>query len=189
MEWFKKHKIISVILVLVLLGIIGGAVSPKSDNAAKAPSQTKQEEKKEPKAEKAAATLPKIGQSASDGKFEFIIKSVECNKQTVGTNQYLTKTAQGQYCIVSLSVKNVGDKAQPFFSANQKLLNAQGQEYSTDDVATSYSNPDYATTFSNINPGNTVEGTIVFDIPKDQTPTIAELHDSAYSGGVKINLQ
>jgi len=29
----------------------------------------------------------------------------------------------------------------------------------------------------------------VFDLPKDKTPVTAELHDSAFSGGVKVNLQ
>jgi hypothetical protein len=34
-----------------------------------------------------------------------------------------------------------------------------------------------------------VTGDIIFDIPKDQTPVTAELHDSAFSGGVKVSLQ
>jgi hypothetical protein len=76
------------------------------------------------------------------------------------------------------------------FSSNQKLLNADGKQYSADDTATMYASSDGSGSwYNNINPGNSVEGTIVFDIPKDQTPVTAELHDSAFSGGVKVNLQ
>ena len=34
-----------------------------------------------------------------------------------------------------------------------------------------------------------VSGDIIFDIPKGVTPVTAVLHDSAFSGGVKVNLQ
>jgi Domain of unknown function (DUF4352) len=39
-----------------------------------------------------------------------------------------------------------------------------------------------------INPGNSVNGIIVFDIPKDATIVKLELHDSAFSGGVVVNV-
>lgn len=40
-----------------------------------------------------------------------------------------------------------------------------------------------------INPGNTATGTIVFDVPKGRQIVEAELHDSALSGGVTVDLQ
>ncbi len=39
-----------------------------------------------------------------------------------------------------------------------------------------------------INPGNQVNGIIVFDVPKDVQPTRIELHDSLFSGGVTVPL-
>ena len=79
---------------------------------------------------------------------------------------------------------------QSLFSDNQYLFNASGQKYSADSTATTYAAPeDSDTWYSEINPGNSVEGAIVFDIPKDQTPTSAELHDSAFSDGIKVNLK
>ncbi|MBK5248977.1 MAG: DUF4352 domain-containing protein, partial [Actinomycetales bacterium] len=44
------------------------------------------------------------------------------------------------------------------------------------------------TFFTEINPGNTVEGTIVFDVPADAVPATLELHDSMFSGGVSVTL-
>ena len=39
-----------------------------------------------------------------------------------------------------------------------------------------------------INPGNSVKGIVVFDIPKDGQIVKLELHDSAFSGGVVVNV-
>lgn len=187
MGWFKKHKILTVIGVIVLIAIIasaaGGSNKSKTNNttASNGSGVTKTEEK--------TAAVAKLNETARDGKFEFVVKSVACGTTTVG-GQYLNKTAQGQYCLATLSVKNIGDKQQYFSEGDQKLLNASGQQYSPDTTATLYNSPNNSDVFlAQINPGNTVEGVLVFDIPKDQTPVSAELHDSSLSGGVKVNLQ
>jgi hypothetical protein len=60
---------------------------------------------------------------------------------------------------------------------------------SADGLATIYQNNGDQAFLDTINPGNSVTGDIVFDVPKTTTPIIAELHDSAFSGGVKVNLQ
>jgi len=132
--------------------------------------------------------LPAIGQAVRDGKFEFTLTKIDCGATSVGTG-YLTKTAQGQYCLLSMSVKNIGDHSQSLIASNQYLYNATGQQYSADDVATMYESPDNNAWYDNINPGNSVTGTVVFDIPKDQAPVTASLHDSLYSGGVKVSLK
>lgn len=180
-NWFVRHKALTgiiVILILIVAVSAGGSDSSTNTNGS-----TKTESKVE------APKVVKLNEPARDGKFEFVVKSLECGKTSVGSNQYLTKNAQGQFCLLSVTIKNIGNEPQSLFSSNQKLLNAQNQQYATDDTATLYQAPDGGAWYNNINPGNSVEGTIVFDIPKDQTPTSAELHDSAYSNGVKISLQ
>jgi hypothetical protein len=186
-NWIKKHKILTVIGVIVLLAIIGGAAGGgnKSNNS----SSNSSDGSGVTKAEDKPATTVKLNEAARDGKFEFVVKGVECGKTTIGTNEYLKKDAQGQFCLMTVSVKNIGNEAQGFFGSNQKLLNAQNQQYAADDAAGVYVDQNYSTLFSNINPGNSVEGVVVFDIPKDQTPVTAQLHDSAFSSGVKVNLQ
>lgn len=177
-NWFVRHKILSVIIGLVIIGVISSAAGGSKSSTSSTKSSTTK-----------AATTAKIGQAANDGKFEFTVTSVECGKTSVGSNQYLTKTAQGQYCLLNVSVKNIGDQAQSLLSSNQYLLNASGQKYSADDTATLYNAPNGTSWYNDINPGNSVTGAIVFDIPKDQTATTAELHDSAFSNGVKVTLQ
>ena len=180
-NWFKKHKILTGFIALVILGIVIGASGGSSDKNSTSKTESTQKASK--------TEVIGIGQPARDGKFEFTVKGVECGRGSVGANQYTTKTAQGQYCLLTVSVKNIGDEAQGLFSSNQKLLNDQNQQFAADDVASAYLDESYSTIFSNINPGNSVEGVFVFDIPKDQTPAFAELHDSAFSGGVKVGLK
>ena len=179
-NWFMRHKVITVILALVVIGVISSAAGGSKGGTSSSSSKSSASK---------AATTAKIGQAANDGKFEFTVSSVQCGQASVGSNQYLTKTAQGQYCLLNVSVKNIGDQAQSLLSSNQYLLNASGQKYSADDTATLYNAPNGTSWYNDINPGNSVTGAIVFDVPKDQTPTTAELHDSAFSGGVKVNLQ
>lgn len=184
--WFRRHKIWTVIIVLLLLGGIGAAAGGGSSNKNNGTTNNSSSSNGSK-----ANTVAKIGQPARDGKFEFTISKVSCGETTVGTNQYLQKHAQGQYCRVSMSIKNIGDQAQGLSSSDQKLVDAQGKEYSADDTATLYAAPDGATStwYNQINPGNSVNGDIIFDIPKGVTPITAVLHDSAFSGGVKVNLQ
>jgi len=180
----KKILLIGgIIVVLVIVGAIvssgGDSTSNNTDNSSKSDSS----ESSEP-------TTSGIGQAARDGKFEFVVKSIKCGQTTVGTNEFLTEKAQGQFCLLNITVKNIGDEPQSLFADNQYLFNASGQKYSADSTATTYAAPeDSDTWYSEINPGNSVEGAIVFDIPKDQTPTSAELHDSAFSDGIKVNLK
>jgi hypothetical protein len=191
-NWFLRHKILSIILVLVILIGIAGAAgdSSKKTGSNSQPSSNMNTSSKSASSSTKAQT-PKIGVATRDGKFEFVVKSIQCGAPNVGSD-YSTKTAQGQYCLLDISVKNIGNEAQSLYSGNQYLYNAAGQKYSADDTATMYAEPidsSSSSWYNDINPGNSVEGKIVFDIPKDQTPVTAELHDSALSGGVKVSLQ
>lgn len=170
--------------ILFFIGIVNGAKNISTSTNTQSNSSQSSNSSSKP------AEVAKIGQAVRDGKFEFTVTGFSCGQTSVGTNQYLTKQAQGQFCMLNLTIKNIGDQSQSLFSGNQKLLNGSTQ-YSADDTATMYAEPNGSTTtwFNDINPGNSVSGTIVFDVPKGVTPTQAELHDSSFSGGVKVNLQ
>ena len=132
--------------------------------------------------------MPGPGVPVRDGKFEFVVTGARCGVTQVG-NEFLNATPQGQYCLVAMSVKNVGDEAQLFDASSQKALNADGQTYSADSEASIYANESNQTFLNEINPGNQVNDAVVaFDIPKDQALAVVELHDSPLSGGVEVAL-
>lgn len=182
-NWFARHKVTSAILGIILIAIIAGAAGGGNKSDTNTSDKAKTDSK-------TATTTANIGEPARDGQFEFVIKSVTCGKPSVtDSSGYVTKTAQGQYCLMDVTVKNIGDKQQYFSESDQKLLNSAGQVYSPDTTATLTNSNNSDALLAQINPGNTAQGVLVFDIPKDQTAVSAELHDSSFSGGVKVTLQ
>ena len=128
-----------------------------------------------------------LNQPARDGKFEFTVTTVKCGATSVGSD-LLSEKAQGEYCLVDVTVKNIGDVPQMFDGSSQKAFDAKGAEYSHDGVAEMYANEGNATFLETINPGNQVKGRLVFDVPKGTALTEVMLHDSPLSGGVRVNL-
>ena len=50
-----------------------------------------------------------------------MVNGVDCSLTEVG-NEYLSTKAQGQFCVVDVTITNIGDEAQSFFGDNAKLL-------------------------------------------------------------------
>lgn len=180
----------AIVGVCLLLGIVGAVLSsggsgtdtasgPDTGSSTPAGSKTGSAD--------AGDNTTDLNRPVRDGKFEFTVKSVICGKSRVGS-EYLNKTAQGQFCLVAVTVKNIGDKAQTFSDFGQKAYNSAGQEYEADSAAAVYVNAKNQTFLQTINPGNTVTGTIVFDLPQGQKIATLELHDSPFSGGVDVKL-
>jgi hypothetical protein len=131
---------------------------------------------------------PGLNTLVRDGKFEFAVTGMDCSKSTLGED-FMTKKAQGKFCVVDVTVRNIGKEAQMFAGFSQKAFDAAGSEFTNDGAAEFYANDNNETFLNEINPGNQVKGRIVFDVPKGTTLTTLELHDSAFSGGVKVALK
>ena len=206
--WYKK-PLLAIPAAIVAIAIISNALSggdaptsPVSDETAgvstvaeetvdKAPAD-KAPAKKAP-AEKAPAAapapkLPGIGDAVKDGKFTFVVQSFKCGKDSVG-NSFMREEAQGQYCLMDVSVENHGDEPQMLFSDNQLVFDAKGREFANDAMAAMSIDGNDQVWMEEINPGNSVQGTMVFDVPKNAEIVSARLHDSMLSGGVEISLK
>jgi len=177
----KAKYVIGGVIALVLIVAVAGSGSDTSTTS----SNGNNESSSQPAETESVA---KIGSAVRDGKFEFTIKSMDCSKTSVGS-EFLTQEAQGKFCILDMKVENIGDEAQTFFSSEQKLFNSEGQQFSNDTAAELSIDGNGSTWLEEINPGNFVEGKVVFDVPADATIVKAELHDSAFSSGVEVNLQ
>lgn len=183
--WYKKKRFM-IPLVLVVLGVIaslgGGPPDPSGgDNSASGGGNEDSVETVD-----GARTSAGLNQPVQDGKFEFTVRGIQCGQTRVG-NQFLSKEAQGQYCVVSLKIENIGNEAQTMVGDAQKLIDSQGREFSSDSEAAIYSDQSKVW-LEQINPGNSVDGQLYFDVPKDAQPVRVELHDSLFSGGVIVNL-
>ncbi|MEH1126485.1 DUF4352 domain-containing protein [Micromonospora sp. CPCC 206061] len=128
-----------------------------------------------------------LGTPVRDGKFEFVVSKVECGKSQVGSSA-LGAQAQGQFCLATMSIKNIGDQAQTFDSSSQFAYDASDRKHSADGAASLYANQNNEAFINEINPGNQVNAVVVFDVPKDAQLQRLELHDSPFSGGVTVKL-
>ena len=200
-SWFARHKILTAVGVIVVLVVVISLASQGSsapDDEAQPPAQpaatasqpgiaTASEPAsvpadEQPPAEQAAS----IGTAVRDGKLEFTVTRVETGVARIG-NDMFGQDAQGQFVLLHLTVTNIGTEAQYFDGSSQKLHDSADRTFSADSGAAIYL--DESNSFLNqINPGNTVEGIVVFDVPADAVLTTAELHDSAFSGGADVTL-
>lgn len=125
-----------------------------------------------------------IGDTVSDGNFDFTVDEVESLGTSVGDDIF-GETAQGEYVGVTVTVTNTGDEPQSWFDDNQTLI-IDGKEYAADSMATLTVNSEGF--YEEINPGNSMTITLVYDVPAGSAPSAIELHDSAFSGGVTVQL-
>ncbi|MEE3920084.1 DUF4352 domain-containing protein [Micromonospora sp. BRA006-A] len=82
-------------------------------------------------------------------------------------SDFLNKKAQGSFCRVVLTAKNVTKKAKLFHAdGTVSALDATGREYEADGEAAIYGNEDGEGFLDEINPGNAVKANVYFDVPK-----------------------
>lgn len=137
---------------------------------------------------KPAPRQARTGQEVRDGKFAFTVTRVETGLDHVGDNEFTRQTPQGQYVLVHVTVRNIGDEAQIFDASSQKLIDAQGRQYDADSGAAAIALGDSNAFLNTINPGNSVRGILLYDVPKAFTLKAIDLHDSPFSGGVTVAL-
>lgn len=181
---YKRFWFIALVAVLLIVGVTqavsGGSEPPRTAGASNSP---------------AASTTPRgtkppksagVGSAVRDGKFQFTVTKVAPGRSRVGSSDF-GKKAQGQFILVSVTVKNIGNEAQSLLGDYQYLFDKQGNRFSADTEAAIYVE-NSQTLYEEINPGNSLKGTIIFDVPKNVAPAKLELHDSPFSDGVDVRL-
>jgi hypothetical protein len=133
-------------------------------------------------------TAVSAGSAVRDGKFEFQVLNITHASQAgdPGGNPYEQAKAQGEFIIVTLSVKNIGGEPQSYFGDNQKLIDSSGRQYSATSDADMFMNSNNGT--GDINPGNSIQVSVAIDVPPGTVPSKLQLHDSAFSGGATVLL-
>jgi hypothetical protein len=131
-------------------------------------------------------TEPGIGDKVRDDDYQFTVTKVRCGVSRVGDSYSNTK-AQGQFCLVSMRVKNVGKDPIDFSDENQALVDTKGKNYSPDDEAWIYLDTD---PYAEINPGNTLKTVVPFDMPKKAKADYMLLKAGVFgfSEGVRVKL-
>lgn len=128
-----------------------------------------------------------LGGAVSDGRFEFVATELDCG-ETVLDDEFLDRSAQGEYCLVDVRVRNVGTEPQTLDAGSQRLYDAGGNEFRAEGAMDLFLDGALASR-TPINPGNEVQGVLVFDVPPGTSPDRLELHDSPFSDGVEVDVE
>jgi hypothetical protein len=122
-----------------------------------------------------------------DGDLAFAVTGVE-QRDTAGdpaTPGYFV-TAKGVYVIVSLRIRNVGNRPVTLVDSDQTLVDATGRSFATDRSANIYDNREVPST--RIVPGGELRVRLAFDVPVGTRPREIVLRESASSAGVVVAL-
>jgi len=117
-----------------------------------------------------------IGSTVQSGNFSYKVTKFSCSQDKY---KLLAEKPQGLYCLLDMTVTNT-DK-EPHHWHGDVELHAGQNKYTKKDVMGE-------NLHDSINPGISVSGTWVFDVPTNITPNIASVHD-ALEDGINIKLR
>ncbi len=134
--------------------------------------------------------IVKINETVQDKDLAFTVLGVEKTK-TLG-NYYTQQTAQGIFHIVTVKIENKGNKTLSFDSSMAKIKDDQGREFERSidgQTAKGLTQGKVDLFLQQIQPGLSVTGDIVFDLPDNIKDPVLWLKGSLFSSGVGVKLE
>jgi hypothetical protein len=189
-SWPRRHKVLTTLLAIVGLIIIISVGSAIGNGGNSGSTNTGTTSSGSGQQAAPAAAGPHIGEPAADGKFRFVVTHVSHTKSVGDTADGLGETADGRFTVLHIRVTNISNQSQTLDDSAQYVYDARGRKFDADTAADLDANPGNSggVFLNDINPGNSVSGVILFDLPRSDKAVKAELHDSVFSGGVTIAL-
>ncbi|MEU8244241.1 DUF4352 domain-containing protein [Actinoplanes missouriensis] len=129
-----------------------------------------------------------MGEPARDGGFTFTVTAMTCGSERIGPAEY-GAAAQGEFCLIDLTVTNTGASATAFLDIPQLARDAEDGVHHPDTVAGTWANQKHPDFTRSIGPGHTVKGRLVFDVPRGTRLTTLVLHEVMFSRGVRVPLR
>ena len=170
-NWFMRHKIMSFIGAIIILGIVGSVFGSGDDGekittGASGNGEAVKAEKQE--------TIYQVGDIVSAKNLEVTVTKFEELSQ-IGDPNFLGKAASdgGTLVAIQYTMKNVSDEPVGMFSyPTIKLVDEKGTKYNSDvDASSSYSvetKIDNSKVLSDLNPDISVTSVEVYEVSKDK---------------------
>lgn len=154
MEWVKKHKILTVVLVIIGLGIIGAAGGGNSPSTTSSGTQKANEQKAPEKSEYAVAEAITIDK-----------QTLTVNKVTRDFNtgnQFSQPESGKEFVVLEIAIANNDSKQIDFNTYDFQVQDSNGVLKNEDFVA----GVENKLNSGNLAPGGKVTGNLAFQVPK-----------------------
>jgi hypothetical protein len=178
-QWGRGSRIgLILTIALVVLGIVAIALIATNPSPSDEPGS-------QPSASSSASASPTgaVRRDYRDGQLQFDVQSVRCGVDKLGSG-LLARHPDGQYCLVKVDVRNIGTATRTLVHSRQFLYDQSGGQHQADYLARFFFQGE--TLWDSIDPGERVQGTLVFDMPVNASPLRLELHDGLLSDGVNV---
>ncbi|WP_412734549.1 DUF4352 domain-containing protein [Krasilnikovia sp. MM14-A1259] len=131
-----------------------------------------------------------VGTAARVESFDATVRSVDCTKQTItqpddpatSYDDSETEKAKGKFCVVSFSVKNVGEKTDTYRTWSLEATSPTERRLDRNSTAERYVNKGKDALSEPIDPGKTVDQLLVFDVPADTSLAYLQIADGTFNG-------
>lgn len=111
-----------------------------------------------------------LGEAFTSGPFQYTVTEVTTGLESVG-DSFSKHPAQGGFVRLDVTVTNVGSQPEVFDGDFLiRVVDTDGREFSADSQANIIGNEDSAGWLTEVNPGNTVQAGVFFDLPDGADP-------------------
>lgn len=136
----------------------------------------------------AAAVAAGIGAPVTVGDWTFTVLSVGAPVESVG-DTYLSTEAQGVYLPIEVKLTNEGSEAQAFMASEITVFDSEAREFEYSTDAMLYGGDAAISWYDEVNPGNTIQGLIYFDMPDGTSVERLEVADGWFGEPAEIALR
>ncbi len=183
--WARRHPVLTALGVIIVVFIVLGVAGSKGGSSSSTSGSSSTASTNQP------AKTAKVGDTVTDSNnMSFVVNNIT-TAQTLG-DSYTAKTAQGEYYVINVTVKNGSKTTQTINSSDFKLTDGQGRSFdpSTDGMMAKAEAEGQATDFflQQVQPGLNVSGDLVFDAPKNDTGLKLQVQGDLFSTGQTIDL-
>ena len=179
--------IVAGVILAMRMNVAAPTVTAQTTSAAASASPTSQMTAINPTAaDVARPDVPPaaMGQEVRDGDFSFVVTGVQRMDAVVNPEHPdIEKVAHGEYVVVQMTVTNTSAEPQTYSGSFNTLFDGS-TVYKSDDEAWLY----FGHLPPRLNPGDSFDTAVVFDVPRGAEVQSVELHDGPTSTGVTVAL-
>ncbi|NNG20633.1 DUF4352 domain-containing protein [Naumannella sp. ID2617S] len=181
-----KKPIFKRVWFWLLAGLVGIIVISQLSGGGSGASTAEPAGQSQPATRAARTTPPPAGLNTpvTDDGVEFTVTGFQCGVKVSDISR--TLQPQGQFCKMDLTAKNTGTKQSSLMDDYLKVMDDKGAEYKSSSETWMVNG---VILMKQINPGNTLTGSVYYDVPKEVSPSRAKLQGSLFGKGANVSLK